>query len=1169
MADGDTAGDGRRTSGTGPAQTGLLQSDEAVRLLDHMGDPVFIHDRDGRLHAVNEAACTVLGYSREDLLGMSVTDVETSVTLDQVRALCDQIRRQDSPLSLNGLHRRKDGGLVPVEVRGTHMVRDGHDLFVITARDMTRHRQAAELLRDSEQRMRTLIETSPFGIAVTRADGSPVMVNGRLASLLGRDRNDLGRTSFRDLYACPQERARLVELFAFRGAVRDHEVRLLALDEGGRPIQRHFQVSWQPTRFQGGDAIVSWYHDITHRRLANADMEDLHAELQYRIEERTRELGVEITERRYAEAALREANAFLEQKVEERTEYLKKEIDQRRRAEKEREKTEMELLDIIESAPIAVGISDLDGRFLFWNPMFFRLGRQHIEDNGKVSFGLDFIEADFMPSMQARLNAGETVEHIEARILAGENDLRWVLISMRRLSFESQAANLTWVFDITDMKDQAAALDEARQAAEASVRAKSAFLATMSHEIRTPMNGIITMAEMLSLTRLDGDQRHMLDVVLDSANALLTIIDEILDFSKIEAGRVSLETVSFSVMQLTERVSDLLAAKAEQRGLDLITRTDPDMPDHFEGDPHRLRQILINLVGNAIKFTETGHITVSVSLTRTDPTDPIDPGAARLVRFTVSDTGIGMTDEQIATLLQPFSQADSSTQRRFGGTGLGLSICRTLVDLMKGRIGVDSSPGQGSCFWFEVPLALRPERRNLVPPPIEDARVLIAGEGPESVAHIRAILAWGQAGPIIAPTVDATKAALMNALIGATPLDAVILDRRLDGEPATRLVDDIVRLGGQRPPPIIAIVPRGSPSTSTLAQRAGVSAVIGWPIHRFEVLFTLSIVLGRISADALSPWRRRETDRGVSGRIGNWQAPDRRLAEQEGCVVLVAEDNATNQTVIRMLLDRLGLVADLAANGVQAIDCFNRTSYGLVITDCHMPEMDGYELTERIRMREGGLEAPHKTPVIALTADAVAGTARQCLDRGMDDYLTKPIAAADLEAAIERWLPRALSLRTQRVTPKPPPPAAPHPDGTAVRWGVEPPATAPDAPDPPPAIGEVPLEETDAVLDTSALMDLVGGDAAMLKTLLLEFVDSSAGDVQTTLEAIDANDWEKARKAAHTVSGAARSAGAVQVGSLFKQVEAALLQGDQDTPVRLKALLRPAFDAARAAIEAL
>jgi len=1141
---------------TGPdgKLTGLFQTDEAIRLLDQMGDPVFIHDRDGRFCAVNEAACIVLGYSREDLLGLRVTDIETTVTADRLRAMCDQIKAEDQPINLNGVHRCRNGSLLHVEVRGTHMVRDGRDLFVVAARDMTAHRQAAEVLRDSEKRLRGLIEHSPFGIAVTRADGTTLMVNARLASLLGRERACLERMNFADLYADAEERARLTELFAFRGAVHEKEVRLLAQDEAGEPVCRHVQVSWQRTRFEGADAIVSWYQDLSHRRLADADMDDLHAQLQFRIEERTRELGVEITERRYAEAALREANEFLEQKVEERTLYLKKEIEQRRRAEKEREKTEMELLDIIESAPIAVGIADLDGRFLFWNPAFYRLGRQHIEDNGKVSFGLDFTDPDLMPSLQARLSAGEAVEHIEARILAGEDDLRWVLISMRRLSFEGQAAILTWVFDVTDMKDQAEALDEARQAAEASARAKSAFLATMSHEIRTPMNGVITMAEMLSQTRLDGDQRHMLDVVLDSANSLLAIIDEILDFSKIEAGRVTLETVSLSVMQLSERVCDLLAAKAEQRGLELLTCSDPDMPDHFGGDPHRLRQILINLVGNAIKFTETGHIAITCSLAEGDAPDPDDPTSARLVRFAVTDTGIGLTQEQMAGLFQPFSQADSSTQRRFGGTGLGLSICRTLIDLMGGTIGVDSTPGEGARFWFEVPLAPRPERRNLAPPPVDGARILLVGAATASLQHLEQILTWGQAEARLATSVDDVKGALMNALIGKAPIDALILDRHLEGEPATRLIDDIMRLGGETPPQVLAVVPRGSPSTSALAQKSGVFAVVGWPIHRFEVLFTLSIALGRTAPDALSPWRRRESDRAVSGGIGTWTAPDRHLAEQEGCLVLVAEDNPTNQTVISMLLDRLGLVADMAGNGLEALDRYNRKSYGLIITDCHMPEMDGYELTERIRVREGQPTTSHATPIIALTADAIAGTARQCLDRGMDDYLTKPIAAADLEAAIGRWLPRALELRRPRLTAQ----AMPTIPSDA------PPLAAPVSPTP-----ETGANPQAAVLDTAALEDLVGNDATMLKTLLEQFIESSAPDVEATLAAIDAEDWDAAQKAAHAVSGAARQAGAAHVGALFKQVEAALLQGDHDTPLKLKAELRPAFEAAASAIQAL
>jgi PAS domain S-box-containing protein len=1145
-------------------------SDAAFRLLDDLGDAVFVHDHDGRLVAFNQAACTVLGYTRTELARLSVADFETTVTRAELSAACARIRDGGAPMNHPGVHRRKDGELVPVEMRSTAILRGGRDLIVTVARDVSARRQAERTLGESELRFRTLIEHSPFGIAVTLPSGRPLMVNRRLAELLGRPRGDLERITFNDIYARPAERDRLLELFAFRGRVVDHEVSLLVHDEAkGTEVPRWFLVSWQPIRFEGQDAIVSWYQDVNHRHIAGEEMRDLHAELQYRIEERTRELGVEITERRYAEAALKEANEFLEQKVEERTQYLKREIDHRRRAEKEREKTEMELLDIIETAPIAVGIADENGRFLFWNPLFFRLGRQHMEDSGKINFGLDFTDPDLMPALRGQIMAGEAVEHVEARLVTGDEDARWVLVSMRRLNFEGQAAILTWVFDITDMKEQAEALEEAREAAEASARAKSAFLATMSHEIRTPMNGVITMAEMLAQSKLDRDQRHMLDVVIDSAGALLSIIDEILDFSKIEAGRVTLETVSLSLMQIVERVADLLAPKAQQKGLDLLCRSTPGIPDHFSGDPNRLRQILVNLAGNAIKFTETGHVALSVGLADADSPDPDDSGAARWIRFEVRDTGIGMTDTQMARLFQPFSQADNSTQRRFGGTGLGLSISRTLVDLMGGRIGVDSAPGQGSLFWFEIPLTPREERRNLDPPAIAGARVLVVGDSPPTRDLIANVLDWGGAEPVGAADMDAAKTALMHALIDSRPFDAVILDRRIGGEPGSRRIDDVLRLGGTSPPPVVMVVPRGSRETSRVAERAGVLGVAGWPVHRFELVFTLSIALGRTPKDALCPWRRRDSDKPVGGGVGHYAAPDRATAEAAGTLILLAEDNPTNQTVIRMLMDRLGLVADLAADGREGLSLFETRHYGLVITDCHMPDMDGYELTERIRARETGLGAAARTPIVALTADAIAGTAKLCLDRGMDDYLTKPVAIADLEAAVARWLPRALDLRRPR--PAGPPPPGPGADDSAAdpeddaSAGTD---TGTDATAPPGA-GATGAGAGEPVLDTAYMLELVGGDAAMLKGLLEEFVESTGPDVAATVAALTDRRMEAAQKAAHAVSGAARSAGALRLGAVCKSIEQAVMAGDHEAAVALTAAVQPAFDEAVAAIRSL
>ncbi|KAA5606978.1 PAS domain S-box protein [Roseospira marina] len=1170
--------------------------DHALSLLNDLGEAVIVHDREGQVRAVTDAACHSLGYTRDELMCCSLVEIEVTRTAAPVAEACDQMRRTGATQHYTGIHRHKDGSLRTVEIRARVLNRTEGDLFLTVARDVSAPPLADSDPRENEAHLRSLIERSPFGIAVTRMRGEAVMVNRRLAELLGRAPDDLQGLNIHDLYVDPADRERLLEIFALRNRVQDHEVRLWARDpDTGDRRPMWFQIAWQPTRFEGQDAIVSWYQNVDHRYRADEAMRGLHDELQYRIEERTRELGVEITERKYAEEALKEANDFLEQKVAERTLYLQREIEQRQRAEKEREKTEMELLDIIETAPIAVGIADQGGRFLFWNPLFFKLGRQFSEPSGKISFGLNFTTPDLMTALQGRVMAGERVEHEDVSLRTGDDELRWVLVSVRRLTFEGQAAFLTWVFDITDMKEQAEALEDARQAAEDSARAKSAFLATMSHEIRTPMNGVITMAEMLGQSRLDRDQRHMLGVVIESAGALLSIIDEILDFSKIEAGRVTLESASLSLGQLVERVADLLAPRAEQKGLDLLCWSDPDLPDHVAGDLNRLRQILVNLAGNAIKFTERGHVVVSVSPAQAADAERLGQSETGWVRFAVTDTGIGLTEEQIAHLFQPFTQADSSTQRRFGGTGLGLSISRTLVTLMGGRIGVDSAAGEGAQFWFEVPLRGMPERRDREPSDILGARVLVISDAESSRARLEAVLSWGGAEPVLAGDLDAAKGALMHALVEARPFDAVILDRRVNKGPGSRYVDDVLRLGGSPSPPVLVVVARGSQATSLVAERDGVAGVIGWPLHRLEVAFTLSIALGRTPPDAVCPWRRRQSDRPVGGGVGHYTPPPRDVAETAGCLILVAEDNATNQTVIRMLMARLGLVADVAADGREALSLFETRRYGLVVTDCHMPDMDGYELTERIRAQEaGGTDAAH-TPIVALTADAIAGTAKYCLDRGMDDYLTKPVAVADLEAVVVRWLPRALELRRPRPT-GPAPLGGDNqvdwtrPDGTlgdGAMWdrrdgGPRVGAVFEDPSDSEPSDDSMPSEPVSAenrafevpgadqpVLDTTYLRDLVGGDEATLKTLLLEFLTSTEADVAEAVAAFADGRLDAARKAAHTVSGAARSAGALRLGAMCRAIDTALLEGDTETPRAIVPGLPSAFDEAAAAIQAL
>ncbi|MGI9304135.1 MAG: PAS domain S-box protein [Gammaproteobacteria bacterium] len=1069
--------------------------------------------------------------------------------------------RLDQALQFLDLH---GSGMVELEqVDGTiielRMSQNAKGEKVSIYTDITERRRA-------EKQHRQLFEAIPYGISVSSStDDKLLYMNAAGQRLLGIKPEDVHRTAASECYTIPGEREKVWRTLKTKGKIEGMELSLKGADGQIFPALSYGQT----IEFEGENAWLGIIVDITELKAAQKELRG--------AEERQRQIlnaipfpmGVSkwregkllylntvgqealgVPEDKIAETHAASMYANLEDqerlsaaiKEDGRVEGMEMQIRKgdgdvfpglvyAMRLEYQGEDavlgtaidvTEIKAAEnrfraLLESAPDAMVIVDKHGSIVLANTRTRDLFGYEPEElaNKKVEV--------LMPErFRARHRGHRYRFHAEPmaramgvgmELFGRARDGREFPIEISLSPIETEQGTLV-AGAIRDISTHMAAQQELRQArddAEQAARAKAAFLATMSHEIRTPMNGVVGMIDLLGQTPMNEEQGQMLTTIKESAFSLLNIIDDILDFSKIEAGKLNMEYIPISIKDLAEGVAETLTPSADKQGLDLVCFVDPEIPRRVMGEQVRLRQILFNLVGNAIKFTAKGVVVIRA--------DRIGAAGNRIiVRYQVIDEGVGIPADKLGSLFKPFSQAESSTTRRFGGTGLGLTICKSLTDMMEGEITVESELGAGSTFTVtlrhEVVVV---EEHSDIKNGLDGVRVLLAMKDIERREFIQRYLEFWRAGVCATTDLGEAQSIAREAAAKGEPVHVIVQGLAWSNQERKRFRD--VLRADERLSKTRFVSLRGERSRLDRTDIIDAITVEAMPLRRSSVLRAVAIAAGRASPEVIY-----DDDHAI-GNVSD-VLPTVEEAEARGELILVAEDNLTNQDVIRRQLNVLGFAADIAADGKEALTAWKSKAYAVLLTDCHMPELDGYELTGAIREIEK--KTGKRLPIIAITANALEGEGEKCLEAGMDDYLTKPVEMTKLKRTLSKWMPSNGASRGENT------------GKSSARTFPE---AAPAGP-----------------IDLTFLRECFGDDREMQQSVLEDFSRTTPDYMGNLQDAAAGGRARDVASVAHTVKSAARTVGAHELADLCQALEQAGKEEDWEEIGNLAAGMQPVMD---------